>query len=226
MNKQKRRRFKIAITIIVIGLIIVIGWRFRLQFNDLVHAMSNRQLLIDTFQHHGPIDLITYTALLVVCIWLPGAPVAVLAIAAGVCFGHWTAFLLNVIGMTIGNFVAANVIPDFFKTPTHGFSSKLYADLLKIRHPRLGIILGYTIPFIPSTVINLAAKRLITRREQLLGLCMLGSVTPAFLYAFGGDAALRGNLKALLPVVIVGALLFGLIWVIHIDRKRIRAKTE
>lgn len=221
MSKSQRHLFFGLTAIVALALLLFIGYRFGSQLEKVLHLITNHQELVRVFQHHTPTDLITYTLLMLICFWLPGAPVAVLAIAAGVCFGHWTAFVMNVTAMTVGNFTVANLLPEIMHTPKNRFSQKLYADLLKIRHPSIGLILGYAIPFIPSTVVNLAAKQLIPARGRLAGICLLGSLPSAFLYAFGGDAALRGNWLHVAIVIGVAVLLLGLLWVIHHDHKRL-----
>lgn len=209
-----------TIAALAVIFLLIVWYQFHDQILLLIHHFSDRKALISEFQHHGPLELIIYAALLLLCMWLPGAPVAVLAVIAGVCFGHWTAFILNSVVMTVGNFIIANILPEMLPEPKNKFSKALYGDLMKVRHPRIGIILGYAIPLFPSTVINLAAKRLIHNRWSLLLLCWLGSLPPAWLYAFGGDAALHGNLKRVTIIIVIGLVLFGGLWIIHTDRKK------
>lgn len=218
MSKRERTIFFSISATLALLLILFISWHFHRQLMTLFGELTSRHALIDRFQKHQPIDMLTFTLLLIVVIWLPGAPVSVFAIAAGVCFGHWTAFGLNAIALTIGNFSVANLLPEIWHRPSKRSTGRLYQDLLKIRHPSLGIILGYAIPFIPSTVINLAAKRLIHSRSHLIVLCFVGSLPTSALYAFSGDLALRGDVKHLIIVALIAILLFGLGWVIHYDR--------
>ena len=220
MSKKQKTIFFSVITVLVILLIGFNVWYFHQQLTTLLGQFTNRQELIARFQAHEPFDMITFTLLLILCTWLPGAPVAIFAIVAGICFGHWTALALNAIAITIGNFSVADLLPEIWHAPERHTTGKLYQDLLKIRHPAVGILLGYAIPFIPSTVINLAAKRLIHNRPKLALLCFLGSLPTSTLYAFGGDAVLHGNVKRLLIIVVIALLLFGLGRVIHYDRHR------
>lgn len=220
VSKRQRTIFFSIITTLVVLLIIFIGWHFHRQLTTLFVQFNSRSALIDRFQKHQPIDMLTFTLLLMIVIWLPGAPVSVFAIAAGVCFGHWTALMLNATAITIGNFSVASLLPEIWHRPNKHSTGRLYQDLLKIRHPSLGIVLGYAIPFVPSTVINLAAKRLIHSRSRLFLLCLIGSLPTSALYAFGGDLALRGDVKHLIIVVLLAILLFGLGWLIHHDRHK------
>ncbi|MCH5463034.1 VTT domain-containing protein [Lactobacillus sp. LC28-10] len=220
MSKRQRTIFFGIITALVVLMIVFIGWHFHRQLTTLFAQFNSRSALIDRFQRHQPIDMLTFTLLLIIVILLPGAPVSVFAIAAGVCFGHWTALVLNAIAITVGNFSVASLLPEIWHHPSQHSTGRLYQDLLKIRHPSLGIVLGYAIPFVPSTVINLAAKRLIHSRARLIVLCFIGSLPTSALYAFGGDLALRGDVKHLIFVILLAILLFGLGWVIHHDRHK------
>ncbi|WP_288530015.1 hypothetical protein [uncultured Secundilactobacillus sp.] len=158
-HKRLAAILMVAATLIMILII----WRFRAKLQDLTDVTTDRQTLINAFQNKRPIDLALYTLLLMLMIWLPGAPYSILAVVAGICFGHWTGFALNLTAATLGNYSVTSALPLLEKRRQQPPStSRLYRDLLKVRHPRLGLVLGYAIPFVPSMVVNLAASRLIS----------------------------------------------------------------
>ena len=89
-----------------------------------------------------------------------------------------------------------------------------------MRHPKLGVIIGYSIPFIPSFLVNVAATDLKFPANQLFGLCLTGSLVTSALYSFSGDALFQGNFKLLILLIGVMVVLVGLVWLIRMDRKR------
>jgi uncharacterized membrane protein YdjX (TVP38/TMEM64 family) len=96
-------------------------------------------------------------------------------------------------------------------------------DLLKMQHPRLGLVLAYAVPFIPNPLVHVAAAELRIPRQQMVGLILAGSLPTAFAYAFGGDAVLRFRPGRLTVAALIIIALAGLIWLIRRDRKQNRA---
>ena len=75
-------------------------------------------------------------------------------------------------------------------------------------------MLGYMIPVIPSAPVSYAVVKARLRGPKITAAVIGGSLPTAFLYAFGGDALLRGSYRRLLIVggglllLIAGVLLF------------------
>ena len=126
---------------------------------------------------------------------------------------------MNVIGLSAGNCVGALLIDRFELRHQSPKYSRLLDDLMMASHPKLGVLLGYSVPFVPNTLVHLAAGQFQLPRKTWNGLIVLGSLPTAFFYAFGGDAALRlrpGRLAIAIGVIAASALV---IQVIRRDRK-------
>lgn len=218
-NWSVRKKLNLGLILIAAILAAILAIRFHSEIQNVLHDVTNRQQLVNDFQHRGPLDFFLFTVLLIVMTWIPGAPYAIVAIVAGVCFGHWTGFFMNVVAATLGNFSTASVLPLITKDSDRRSKSRLYQDLLQIKHPSFGLTLGYAIPFIPSTAVNMASATLIRSRAHLFLICLVGSLPTAAIYAFGGDATLHGNALRVAIISIIAVLLFGVIIVIHRDRK-------
>lgn len=212
----------------VIGLIMLalLVWRYWPTIEFVRTHQFNRTTFIHEFRGRGWIAMLPLTLLLAVVSMIPGAPNSVIAILNGVCLGAPLGFVTNAIGLTVGNtlgFWLVNRLDDLRKQQK---PSRLLDDLLKMRHPRIGLALGYSVPFIPNMVVHVAASKLQVGSRRLEPLIMIGSLPTAFFYAFGGDAVLRLNLtRIIIAVVVIGGSV-GLIWLIRRDRRTIAANKE
>lgn len=130
--------------------------------------------------------------------------------------------MVNVIGITMGNFIAATFLNTISNHWVKRRPNRLYADLVNMRHPKLGVVIGYSIPFIPSMLVNVAATDLKFSPPQLFSLCLTGSLVVSALYSFSGDALFKGNFRLLALLLVLMAALVTLVRVIHIDRKQAR----
>lgn len=89
-----------------------------------------------------------------------------------------------------------------------------------MRHPLLGIMIGYTVPFIPTSLVSLAAVKTAVTQRQLAIATLIGSMPTAIIYAWGGDELINAHFKNALLLIGVLILLVGLLWLIHHDRQR------
>lgn len=83
--------------------------------------------------------------------------------------------------------------------------------LLNHPHQRLRLTLGFMIPVIPSVIVNYACSRHRYPASDYLPMVIIGMLPTAFIYAFGGDAIFKGNIKriivaaVLIIIIIAGA---------------------
>ncbi|MBU9790046.1 VTT domain-containing protein [Lentilactobacillus sp. G22-6] len=201
-------------------LLVFLVMRFEPKIRLLFNEAAERQWIISHFQSSSPIDLISFSLLIILFSVIPGFPASIIGIVAGICFGHWLGFMVNVIGITMGNFIAATFLNTISNHWVKRRPNRLYADLINMRHPKLGVVIGYSIPFIPSMLINVAATDLKFSPPQLFSLCLIGSLAVSALYSFSGDALFKGNFRLLALLLVLMAALVTLIRVIHIDRKQ------
>jgi uncharacterized membrane protein YdjX (TVP38/TMEM64 family) len=197
----------------------VLAWHYWPLLRQLPLWHFDRGAFIRQFRHQGWLAVVPLALLLMAVTLVPGAPNSVVAILSGVCLGAPLGFVVNVLGLSVGNALGALLIDHVEAKHTSQKQSRLLDDLLKMRHPRLGVLLGYAVPFIPNTLVHVAAGKLPIPRRALVGLVALGSLPSAFFYAFGGDAALRVKPGRLL--VAAGLLLASaaVVAVIRKDRK-------
>lgn len=223
-----KRQLKIALS--VLGALVAAGivyglWRqYHGSFSLLLESTTQAENAIASLRDYGPLEVVLFFGLLVLMCCIPGAPSSVVAIFTGVCLGDWAGFLVSAAGLTVGNLVQSAVLKLLADRRDQEPTNWLYQSLVNMKHPRLGLLIGYAVPMIPTMLVNVASVRLrVSERSHAL-VCLLGSTLVAALYAFGGDALIRGNRRLLITLIIVFAALSVLIVVIRKDRQRRRSE--
>lgn len=213
----KRRILIIIAAACALLLLAGLVWHYWPAVNDWRHTTS-RAAFIHDFRGRGLAAAIPLAILLMVVSLVPGAPNAVIAVVSGVCLGAPLGFAVNVIGLTGGNWLGALLVDRVAERHQSKRNARLLDDLKHMRHPQLGVALAYSVPFVPNTLVHLAAADLRLPERNWAGLIALGSVPTAFFYAFGGDAALRLRPGRLVIAVVLLVAMTALIWVIRKDR--------
>lgn len=213
--------FSAVLGILLIGLLLQHYWP---ALHLLRQPTFNRATFIHAFRGRGWIAAIPLAVLLMAVTIIPGAPNAMIAIVSGICLGAPLGFVVNVIGLSLGNSIGALMVDRIEDHHQAKHQSRILTDLLKMRHPRIGVMLGYSVPFVPNTLVHLAAAQLAIKRPQLEQLIVLGSLPSAFFYAFGGDAVLHFDLKRVLIVVVLIVASAGLVTLMRRDRNDLTRK--
>lgn len=215
---SRKQAFRVMAGVIGVGLLGVVIWHYWHSLKGF--TWFNRAEFITVFRGAGLWSVLPLALVLTAVSMIPGAPNSVIAVLNGVCLGAPLGFLVNVIGLSAGNCIGSLLIDRIELRHQSPKRSRLLEDLMKARHPKLGVLLGYSVPFVPNTLVHLAAGQLQLPRKTWNGLIALGSLPTAFFYAFGGDAALRlrpGRLVIAIGLIAASALV---IQVIRRDRKR------
>ncbi|MCG0791206.1 integral membrane protein [Lactiplantibacillus plantarum] len=206
----------VLLALLLIGLLI---YRYHGTWEIIQHRVFDQSALVAQVRRQRAIDILLVVPLLICFSIIPGAPVATISVVAGICFGKGLGAVLNIIGITLGNLIAQR----FFGRVTARRDqqpSKLVTAIGKMRHPLLGIVIGYTIPFIPTSLVSLAAIETAVTPRQLAAATLLGSMPTAIIYAWGCDELIKAHFKNALMLVGLLVLLLGLLWLIHHDRQR------
>lgn len=217
-NVMKRRLIGGALLLALL-LIALLIYRYHGIWALLQHRMFDQATLVAQVRQHQAIDILLVVPLLICFSIIPGAPVATVSVVAGICFGKGLGAVLNVVGITLGNLIAQR----FFGRVTarrEQQPSRLVTAISKMRHPLLGIMIGYTVPFIPTSLVSLAAVKTAVTQRQLAIATLIGSMPTAIIYAWGGDELINAHFKNALLLIGVLILLVGLLWLIHHDRQR------
>lgn len=173
-------------------------------------SMANYRQYVLEIRHLGPYAFLVFGLLMIGVTLIPGAPTSAVALIIGACLGHWGGFVVNAIGLTIGNLLQVQLFARVRNHRSKKPDSRVYRALIKMQHPALGVLIGYAVPMIPTAFVNLAAGDThLTPRAQGLA-CFGDSTIVAFIYAFAGDLLiLKQDWKSLLILLIV-AVVIGL----------------
>ncbi|MBC1800365.1 TVP38/TMEM64 family protein [Listeria booriae] len=220
---------RIKVMLILLGLILAVLLGYVLykdyyaDFMLFLDPKADRAHLMASIRDHKLKDALLLVALTAVMCAIPGVPNSVIGVFIGVAFGPWLGLLMNVTGNLIGNLIVILLLRRF------GLSNKAKdpRDIMKsishMKRPAVGISLGYMVPVIPSVIVSYTAVKLKIAFKSLLLAVTVGVLPTSFLYAFGGDALLKGNTKiAIISIVCVVLLVF---LVRFIRRGQVRSNT-
>ncbi|WP_054750713.1 VTT domain-containing protein [Lacticaseibacillus thailandensis] len=205
------RRGRVVTIIVALVLVAILGYRYWDQLNALWRSARHYKAWLLAMRTLGPVDLLIFTALLVIMANIPGVPISVLAFFGGVCFGHWRGFMVDAVGMTCGNMLQTYLFGQVGRKRQPP-DTWLYRLLVNARRPEIVLAIGYAVPMIPTMFVNVAANRVTITRRRYVAACVLGTSTVAFVYAFGGDLVTSGQWPDVLVVVIVACVAAAIAW--------------
>ena len=133
---------------------------------------------------------------------IPGLSNSVICILAGIVYGPVLGLLINWIGNITGNCLVAALI-DHIHFSDKFKQSKILKHLTSSKHPLIGLTIGYMIPVVPSALVNYAVVQMGINRKRFMAMVAVGMLPTSFLYAFGGDAIIKGNMKRIIAVAII-----------------------
>ena len=216
-------RYKIIFTALgIIGLIIfleLIWINYRTVVENFFDYAFDRQTLIDLLRHQGKHNAVLFMIVIALGSAIPGMPIAAVAVLSGICFGRWTGFAINVGGIVMGNLLAVYILSSFPHKVQPSRFRPLADKLTNMHHPRLGLSIGYAVPMLPTLLVNYASLEMKLSFQNKALCIFLGSLPVSFLYAFGGDELLFGNIKAVIVAVVLILLLFGLYEIVRRDQR-------
>lgn len=221
MKKETKRKI-LLYSLVTIGIIFAAGILCLIirdylpQIKQLFNPRADRMYLKQAFRHHGLKDACLLIILTAVLTAIPGAPVAVVCIFNGVLYGPWAGILMNLCGYIVGNLTVVYLLAHFnFIKKSRNFKKQM-ESFKRFKNPALAIILGYAIPFIPSSFTSYMAVKLKMNIGKLIGCIAIGTLPTSLLYAFGGDAVFKGNtLRVIITIVLIILIFVGLIKIYH-----------
>lgn len=219
-SEQRRhylnKGFLIADATIAILIALYFVWMdFKPEIILLLHySPHNRATLLRLIRSHGLTDMALLTIIIALMNAIPGISNSVICIFAGLCYGPFLGLLVNWVGNILGNFMVAALIRKLHFSK-HFRRRPLLNELMSFKYPSIGLTLGYMIPIIPSVLVNYAVVQMKISRVQFILMVIVGMLPTSFLYAFGGDAIFKGDLKRIIAAVVAILLILILFTLIH-----------
>lgn len=218
--KSTKKRWLIVMGGLALLLVVLMVIRYRPTWQLLTTKTVSQAEIVAQVRRHPMIDGLLVVPLLMAFSFIPGAPVSAVGIVAGICFGKTMGAGLNIVGITLGNLMSQRVYGLLEARHTTTKTASVVQSIEQMRHPFLGIVIGYMVPFIPTSLVSLAAVRTKTSSRQLMIATLIGSMPTAVIYALGGDALIQAHFKNLLWLAVAVMVLAGLLWIIRQDRKQ------
>lgn len=225
LNKKLLIALGIFLAIIVV---IFIYQNYKPEIDLLIHPVPHeKERLLHMIRAHGIANSLLLLALIAILNAIPGLSNSVICILSGLCYGPFFGFIINWLGNILGNCVVMSLIRKI-KFSKKIKQHRLIKLLMQQKHPLIGLTIGFMVPIIPSILVNYAGAQLKVNRQQYLLMVLVGMAPTSFLYAFGGDAIFRGNLKRIISVVIGILVLMGIYFVVKkadaAHKKRVEAE--
>ncbi|KRN31773.1 VTT domain-containing protein [Weissella halotolerans] len=184
---------KLILSLLVVILVVYYGY---LLVTSLPLNFSRADVMALIRQHRlSGAGLLIVMLCIASCI--PGVPVALLGVLAGVCLGKVSGALVNLTGMVAGNCLALYIMAHYGEHhrghPKGRYQQKLAAWLKQWRYPELGLVLGYMVPLVPTSLVDWVLQESSLSQRSRLRVMIFGLLPTAIFYAVGGDAVLRGD---------------------------------
>lgn len=221
-RKYLNKGLLILVATVIILLAIAWIWHdFKPEIELLLHSSPhNRKILLHMIRSHGLVDMGLLTVIIALMNAIPGLSNSVICIFAGLCYGPVIGLLVNWCGNVLGNCLVAALIHQLHFSKQFK-KRRLLNELMSFKYPEVGLTLGYMIPIIPSVLVNYAVVQMKMSRPQFLAMVVVGMLPTSFLYAFGGDAIFKGDLKRIVVVVVAILIILLLFRLIHHRRKAV-----
>lgn len=222
---MKKRKIQISLVLLGIVIIFIIGWALYHEFNSelriLFEPKISRHFLLKEVRSHGVLAAALLVLLTTVMCALPGLPTSVIGIFIGVCYGPFVGSCLNLIGNAIGNVVSLFLLDRFNFLNRQHKDNHWVKSITAMRHPKIGLMIAYMVPIIPSFLVNFTAEHTLQLKiKQVLAPLILGALPASILYACGGEAIFKGYNKTAVVIIVSVLFLVFFIKIIYQDKKR------
>ncbi|QPQ26915.1 TVP38/TMEM64 family protein [Enterococcus durans] len=177
MESKKLQKVLIALGI---SLILFLGYHLYLEYQADIHLLidpkANEQQLLHSVRSHGLSAAVILILLMGIMCAIPGVPTAVIGVIVGLSYGPFLGALINIVGNASGNILAISLM-QHLKLVDHSKKSNRWVKAIRsMKHPKIGIMVGYMVPIIPSSVINFATTTLNLQVREILMSIIIGVI--------------------------------------------------
>lgn len=207
----KRKYFFIGIVLLLAVLLWPLVKSFLPLLQDLLNAKHDQALLREVFKQANLQNAMILLGLMIVSSAIPGVSSSIFCIFVGLLYGPLWAIPMNIAGNTIGNMASFEILRKLEKPEKSKRMDRLLTFLQHYKHKFLGITLAFSIPFIPSALVNYACVQMnFPTRSRFLA-TFLGVMPISILYAVSGDLLVNSRptripLAAILVILLIVSL--------------------
>lgn len=227
---MKKKKIRLILITLGIVLILMVGYRLYLEYQTDIQLFLNpkasKAQLLAHIRSHGFFAGLLLVVLTAVMCAVPGIPTSVIGVIAGLSFGPFIGAGINVLGNALGNISAVFLMHRLKFLDKKTEKNHWVRSIRQMRHPKIGVMLGYMIPVIPSSMVNFAADAMKLPLQQIVMSIVIGVIPSSVLYACGGEALFHGYNKTAVTLVASVTVLVGLVVFIYKDRKKKQGKQK
>ena len=200
------------------GLMLVFLWPLLNNFIPLIEEWTNakhdQDFLREVFKQANFQNALILISLIILSSAIPGVSSSIFCIFVGLLYGPLLAIPINIIGNTFGNLTSFEILRRLEKSEKSKRMEKLLNYIDSFKHRFIGISLAFSIPFIPSALVNYACVQMkFPTRTRILA-TLIGVTPLSVVYAVSGNLLL--NMRPIrLPLVAILVLLLFISLVIY-----------
>lgn len=225
--KSRSRRSQLLIVIALIYILLLMMGFIYQHWKDITFLISvgfDPRKLESILAKRNLLDFVILTIITGMMSAVPFFSSSVIGVVNGVLFGPYLGSLINIAGNTIGNLLVTFTLK---RTKLKDKTKKLgnvVERLSRFENKAVGLWLGYTIPMMPSFLVNYTAIRLQVPLSIQFICILLGVAPTSILYALGGNEILKGNLQNLIILAILIIIPYSLYTFVY--KKRVKSKKK
>lgn len=204
LEKIKQNKvMAIGIGVVLFALLLLLLYlAYRRDLQLWFNPEASKELVLKQIRSHGLAVAILFFFLIGIMCALPGVPTSIVCVFVGVCYGPVIGSLINIAGNVMGNLLAITLFRRIKLIDKRQGKNEWVKAISKMKHPKVGLTLGYMIPLVPTFLVNYTATLKGYPEREVLPPVLLGVVPTSVFYALGGDALLSGNLRRLVLVLV------------------------
>ena len=198
--------------LIIFGLLLVVSYASVYlihNWDKLLNLSETSKSITDFFQRlRSPTwtNFAILTLLTAVTAAIPFMSNAAFAIFNGMTFGPFIGFAMTLTANLLGNFGLIQILKVLPLSRQDSKVNEHLKTLDKLPDPKLAIAIGYMFPIVPTILVNYRIVEMKLNFREWLLLASIGLAPLSLLYTLGGTAILRGNIKLLVAIIVIGGL--------------------
>ncbi len=218
----RKRIFFIGITVLILLFLLPLLHNIFPLIRVWANARHDQDILREAFKQANFQNALILLSLMILSSAIPGVSSSIFCIFVGLLYGPFLAIPMNILGNTFGNLISFEILRRLEKPEKSKRMDKLLTYIENFKHRFIGISLAFSIPFIPSALVNYACIQMKLPSKTRVLATLIGVAPISIVYAVSGDLLLNSRPIRLPLVAILALLLFIslVIYVIHFRKEK------
>lgn len=218
----RKRIFFIGITVLILLFLLPLLHNIFPLIRVWANARHDQDILREAFKQANFQNALILLSLMILSSAIPGVSSSVFCIFVGLLYGPLLAIPMNIIGNTFGNLTSFEILRRLEKPEKSKRMEKVLTYIESFKHRFIGISLAFSIPFIPSALVNYACIQMKLPSKTRVLATLIGVAPISIVYAVSGDLLLNSRPIRIPLVAILALLLFIslVIYVIHFRKEK------